>query len=52
MVLMPLCLRGQASAQEQEVFRAAWQERVRRLLLQHADDPEVIVVRHEVDAAR
>lgn len=42
--LMGCCLRGQASAEEQEAFRAAWQDRVRRLLLQHADDPEVIVL--------
>ncbi|GAB1389677.1 MAG: hypothetical protein AMXMBFR78_20580 [Rubrivivax sp.] len=26
-------------------FGAMWQERVRRLLLEHADDPEVIIVR-------
>jgi formylmethanofuran dehydrogenase subunit E len=50
--LMPLCLRGRASPQEQEAFRAAWQDRVRRLLLQHADDPEVIVVHREADGAQ
>jgi formylmethanofuran dehydrogenase subunit E len=48
--LMPLCLRGRASEAEQEAFRAGWQERVRRLLLEHADDPEVIVVRRAADA--
>jgi hypothetical protein len=42
--LMGRCLRGQASREEQESFRAAWQDRVRRLLLQHADDPAVIVL--------
>lgn len=42
--LMPLCLAGRASAAEQETFRALWQERVRRLLLEHADDPAVIRV--------
>lgn len=27
------------------MFRALWQDRVRRLLVEHADDPEVIEVR-------
>jgi hypothetical protein len=45
--LMPLCLRGLASAEEQEAFRGAWQDRVRRLLLEHADDPAVIVLQPE-----
>jgi hypothetical protein len=40
--LMPLCLSGQATAAQQREFRALWQERVRRLLLEHADDPQVI----------
>jgi hypothetical protein len=48
---MMRCLRGHASAEEQETFRAAWQDRVRRLLLQHADDPEVIVLAREPEAA-
>jgi len=48
--LMPLCVRGLASPQEQEAFRAGWQDRVRRLLLQHADDPEVIVLQREAEA--
>jgi hypothetical protein len=42
--LMQLCLTGQAGAAEAAAFRTAWQERVRRLLLEHADDPEVIVL--------
>lgn len=44
MELMPLCLRGVASPEQHEAFRAAWQDRVRRLLLQHAEDPGVIVL--------
>lgn len=40
--LMPLCLAGTASAEQQAEFRAHWQARVRRVLLQHADDPAVI----------
>lgn len=40
--LMSLCLGGQASAAQQTEFRTLWQERVRRLLLEHADDPQVI----------
>jgi hypothetical protein len=43
--LMPRCLSGQASAAEQATFRSLWQDRVRRLLIEHADDPAVIRVR-------
>ena len=42
--LMRMCLAGQASAAEQDEFRALWQDRVRRLLLDCADDPAVIRV--------
>ena len=44
--LMPFCLTGRAGAEQQKEFRTLWQDRVRRLLLQHADDPEVIDVVH------
>lgn len=44
-VLMGRCLRGEASGEEASAFRALWQDRVRRLLLEHADDPEVIELR-------
>lgn len=40
--LMTACLAGTADAAEGELFRRLWQERVRRILLEHADDPEVI----------
>ncbi|HET7370146.1 MAG TPA: hypothetical protein VFK45_04840 [Gammaproteobacteria bacterium] len=43
--LMPRCLSGNATTAEQVEFRLLWQARVRALLLQHADDPEVIGVR-------
>lgn len=42
--LMPRCLAGKATAAETELFRELWQERVKRLLLEHADDPTVIVL--------
>lgn len=42
--LMPLCLGGQASSVQQREFRTLWQGRVRQLLLEHADDPDVIRV--------
>lgn len=42
--LMQRCLAGQGDAAEQAEFRAMWQDRVRRLLLDHADDAGVIVV--------
>jgi len=51
MELMPLCLRGLATPQQEEAFRAAWQDRVRRLLLQHADDPRVIVLEGQRETA-
>jgi len=38
-------LHGEASDEETAAFRAAWQDRVRRLLVEHADDPEVIEMR-------
>ena len=40
--LMSLCLAGEATPAQQQEFRMLWQERVRRLLLEHADDPRVI----------
>lgn len=40
--LMSLCLAGEAAPAQQQEFRMLWQERVRRLLLSHADDPQVI----------
>lgn len=42
--LLPLCLSGEATAEERGRFGALWQDRVRRLLLDHADDPAVIVI--------
>lgn len=42
--LMGLCVQGMASSDELELFGALWQDRVRRLLLEHADDPDVILV--------
>jgi len=43
--LLPRCLAGAATAADAALFRELWQARVRRLLLDHADDPAVIVVR-------
>lgn len=42
--LMPLCLDGTASTAQQAEFRALWQERVRRLLLEAANDAALLVV--------
>jgi hypothetical protein len=41
--LMAACLAGSASAEDAALFRRLWQERVRCLLCEHADDPEVII---------
>ena len=43
--LMPKCLDGSASPDEVAEFRNAWQARVRALLLEHGDNPEVFVLR-------
>jgi hypothetical protein len=43
--LMQLSLAGQASDEEVKEFRQLWQDRVRRVLLDHGDDPAVFVVR-------
>ncbi len=43
--LMQKCLDASATPQETAEFRACWQARVRTLLLQHGDDPEVFVLR-------
>jgi len=42
--LMPLCLTGRASPAQVVEFQSLWQDRVRRLLLEFADDPVVIGV--------
>lgn len=51
MQLMPRCVQGVASAGELAEFGAAWQERVRRLLLEHADDPAVIALEPVAEGA-
>jgi hypothetical protein len=48
--LMQRCLGGDASAEEARRFGALWQERVRRILLEHGDDPEVFIVQHGASA--
>ncbi|MCJ0826722.1 hypothetical protein MQC88_12295 [Luteimonas sp. 50] len=43
--LLPLLLQGSADAAQRREFGRLWQERVRRLLVDHADDPQVVAVR-------
>jgi len=43
--LMARVVGGVADEQERMQFARLWQERVRRILLQHADDPALVVVR-------
>lgn len=43
--LLSACVDGTAGAHDSERFRTLWQERVRALLLEHADDPACIVCR-------
>jgi len=49
--LMPRCLAGVASPDEEQLFRTIWQERVRKLLTTYADDPRVIEVQIDVSAS-
>lgn len=44
--LMRRCLTGEANADEAKRFRELWQDRVRRLLFEHGDDPDVFVIRY------
>lgn len=46
MPLMQRCLAGAADEDERRLFGSLWQDRVRRILLEHGDDPEVFVIRH------
>lgn len=43
--LMQRCLRGDASGEETERFGRIWQDRVRRILLEHGNDGEIFVIR-------
>jgi hypothetical protein len=43
--LMPRCLTGAASSEEARHFARMWQDRVRRVLLEHGTDPQVFVIR-------
>lgn len=43
-VLMPKAVAGQANEAEQARFAALWQDRVARMLLDHADDDRLITV--------
>jgi len=43
--LLQRCLAGLAAADEVQRFRSLWQDRVRRILLDHGDDPGVFIVR-------
>lgn len=42
--LIPLVISGQADASQRREFGRLWQDRVRRMLLEHADDPAMIRV--------
>lgn len=43
--LMQACLAGEASVDEARHFGQLWQDRVRRVLLEHGDDPQIFVIR-------
>lgn len=43
--LMQKVVAGQAAPEEMAEFARLWQDRVRRILLDHADDPELVQIR-------
>ena len=45
--LMASCINNTASAAETAEFRQLWQARVRGILLEHGDDPEVFIITPE-----
>lgn len=46
--LMQKCLGGAAGEEEMRRFGSLWQDRVRRILLEHGEDAEVFVIRRTV----
>lgn len=42
--LIPLVLAGAASSEQAAEFAKLWQERVRRILVEHRDDPSLVVL--------
>jgi len=45
-LLLPRCINGTATADEAALFQSLWQGRVRTLVVERADDPQIIVVQH------
>ena len=43
-LLLPRCLAGAATPAEATLFQSLWQDRVRTLLVEHADDADLIVI--------
>ena len=43
--LLQLCLAGNADSSQQGEFGRLWQDRVRRILVEHGEDPEVFILR-------
>lgn len=49
--MMQACLKNQANSAETKRFGALWQDRVRRILLEHGEDAEVFEIRATTDPA-
>jgi hypothetical protein len=45
-LLLPRCLAGAATPGEATLFQSLWQDRVRMLLVERADNPVVIVIQN------
>lgn len=49
-LLLPRCLAETATPDEAALFQSLWQGRVRKLVIEHADDREVILIQRAQDA--
>ena len=50
--LLPCVLGGTATPENVSLFRELWQDRVRRILLDHGNDPELVEIRHRSASGR
>ncbi|MDQ5915964.1 MAG: hypothetical protein QG584_1857 [Pseudomonadota bacterium] len=44
-MLLPALLSGTATVEEKQLFGELWQDRVRRILIDHHDDPRLVLIR-------
>jgi hypothetical protein len=44
-MLLPALLSGTATVEEKQLFGELWQDRVCRILIDHHDDPRLVLIR-------